>query len=110
MNDLDKQLAELALINKSELPPNPGGTLGKKVGPAVPPKPKKTQPQVGPQITFRTSMPNEAWFSDTTIISAQTNRRTLLLISSTIHPILLQFASNKFIFEHFIDVKRLQLC
>lgn len=47
MNDLDKQLAELALINKTELPPNPStGTLGKKVGPAVPPKPKKTQPQV----------------------------------------------------------------
>ncbi|EFA05566.2 lipoma-preferred partner homolog isoform X1 [Tribolium castaneum] len=41
MNDLDKQLAELALINKAELPPNP-----KKIGPAVPPKPKKTQPQI----------------------------------------------------------------
>lgn len=52
MNDLDKQLAELALINKSELPPNPGGTLGKKIGPAVPPKPKKTQPQVGFAIIF----------------------------------------------------------
>ncbi|XP_068902316.1 lipoma-preferred partner isoform X1 [Tenebrio molitor] len=47
MNDLDKHLAELALLNKTELPPNPTtGTLGKKVGPAVPPKPKKTQPQI----------------------------------------------------------------
>ncbi|XP_060533548.1 thyroid receptor-interacting protein 6 isoform X2 [Cylas formicarius] len=47
MNELDRQLAELALLNKSELPPNPNlRTPGKKVGPAVPPKPKKTQPQV----------------------------------------------------------------
>lgn len=50
MDDLDKQLAELQLINNAELPPNPNisqhGTLGKKVGPAVPPKPKKPQPQV----------------------------------------------------------------
>lgn len=46
MDDLDKQLAELQLINNSELPPNPSvvhGSLGKKVGPAVPPKPKKQQ-------------------------------------------------------------------
>ncbi|CAG9815092.1 unnamed protein product [Phaedon cochleariae] len=47
MNDLDRQLAELALMNKTELKPSPStGTLGKKVGPAVPPKPKKTQPQI----------------------------------------------------------------
>lgn len=44
MDDLDKQLAELQLINNAELPPNPGAALhGKKVGPAVPPKPKKQQ-------------------------------------------------------------------
>ncbi|KAH1011916.1 hypothetical protein HUJ04_001189 [Dendroctonus ponderosae] len=47
MNDLDRQLSELALINKSELPPNPHlMNPGKKVGPAVPPKPKKQQPLV----------------------------------------------------------------
>lgn len=46
MNELDRQLAELALINKSELPPNPHLTPGKKIGPAVPPKPKKQQPLV----------------------------------------------------------------
>lgn len=51
MDDLDKQLAELQLLNKTELKPAPQtpgqtGTLGKKVGPAVPPKPKKPQPQV----------------------------------------------------------------
>lgn len=50
MDDLDKQLAELALLNNSDLPVNPSlgqhGTLGKKIGPAVPPKPKKQQPQV----------------------------------------------------------------
>ncbi|KAK9874416.1 hypothetical protein WA026_002763 [Henosepilachna vigintioctopunctata] len=49
MNDLDKQLAELALINTKELSPSPhmnSGTLGKKVGPAVPPKPKKPQPLI----------------------------------------------------------------
>lgn len=42
MDDLDKQLAELQLINNTELPPNPGV---KKIGPAVPPKPKKPQQQ-----------------------------------------------------------------
>lgn len=46
MDDLDKQLAELQLLNNSELPPNPGYQHGKKIGPAVPPKPKKQQPQV----------------------------------------------------------------
>ncbi|XP_018333703.1 thyroid receptor-interacting protein 6 [Agrilus planipennis] len=50
MDDLDKHLAELQLINSIDLPPNPNsgqyGTLGKKMGPAVPPKPKKTQPEV----------------------------------------------------------------
>lgn len=49
MGDLAKHLAELQLINNSELPPNPSaplGTPGKKIGPAVPPKPKKPQPQV----------------------------------------------------------------
>lgn len=47
MDSLDKQLAELQLL--SELQKQ--GTLGKKIGPAVPPKPKKTQPQVS--ITSR---------------------------------------------------------
>lgn len=46
MNELDRNLAELALLNKSDLPPNPHLTLRKKVGPAVPPKPKKQQPLV----------------------------------------------------------------
>lgn len=46
MNELDRNLAELALLNKSELPPNPNLSLRKKVGPAVPPKPKKQQPLV----------------------------------------------------------------
>ncbi|CAH0548537.1 unnamed protein product [Brassicogethes aeneus] len=45
MNDLDRQLAELALMNKQDLPSN-SGTLGKKVGPPPPPKPKKPQPQI----------------------------------------------------------------
>lgn len=49
MDDLDKQLAELQLLNNADLLSNSSmsnqGTLGKKVGPAVPPKPKK-QPQV----------------------------------------------------------------
>lgn len=49
MNDLDRQLAELALINQTELQPSSSSTPGKKVGPAVPPKPKKSQqPQVIP--------------------------------------------------------------
>lgn len=43
MDDLDKQLAQLQLINSAELPPNPGTLHGKKIGPAVPPKPKKPQ-------------------------------------------------------------------
>lgn len=50
MDELDKQLAELALLNQVDLKTNAGvpqqGTLGKKIGPAVPPKPKKTQPLV----------------------------------------------------------------
>lgn len=46
MDDLDKQLAELQLLNNQELNMPLHGTLGKKVGPAVPPKPKKNQPQV----------------------------------------------------------------
>lgn len=46
MDDLDKQLAQLQLLNNRDLSPKPHG-LVKKVGPAVPPKPnKKTQPQV----------------------------------------------------------------
>ncbi|KAG5869343.1 hypothetical protein JTB14_022591 [Gonioctena quinquepunctata] len=44
MNDLDRQLAELALINESEL--HSSSPSGKKVAPAVPPKPKKNQPQI----------------------------------------------------------------
>lgn len=53
MDDLDKQLAELRLLNNTELPPNPHlqHTPGKKIGPAVPPKPKKQQPLVILQIT-----------------------------------------------------------
>lgn len=47
MNDLDRQLAELALINQTELQPSSSSTPGKKIGPAVPPKPKKSQqPQI----------------------------------------------------------------
>lgn len=50
MDDLDKQLAELQLLNNADLLSNSSmsnhGTLGKKIGPAVPPKPKKQQPQV----------------------------------------------------------------
>lgn len=50
MDDLDKQLAELQLMNNADLLPNPhlssATNFGKKIGPAVPPKPKKTQPQV----------------------------------------------------------------
>lgn len=46
MNDLDRQLAELALINKADLQPTSGNNPNKKIGPAVPPKPKKNQPQV----------------------------------------------------------------
>ncbi|XP_022902717.1 thyroid receptor-interacting protein 6 isoform X2 [Onthophagus taurus] len=51
MDDLDKQLAELQLINNAELPPNPStlqkqSTPGKKIAPTVPPKPKKQQPLV----------------------------------------------------------------
>lgn len=50
MDELDKQLAQLQLLNERDLIPNPNiqkhGTLGKKIAPIVPPKPKKTQPQV----------------------------------------------------------------
>lgn len=52
MNDLDRQLAELALLTNVELQPGSGNTLGKKVGPAVPPKPKKNQPQVSRNFTL----------------------------------------------------------
>lgn len=45
MNDLERQLAELELLNKQDLKPA-GQTPGKKIGPPPPPKPKKTQPQV----------------------------------------------------------------
>ncbi|XP_050315639.1 thyroid receptor-interacting protein 6 [Anthonomus grandis grandis] len=48
MNELDRKLAELAFINKQDLPPNPH-LPGKKVGPAVPPKPKKPQQPLVPQ-------------------------------------------------------------
>lgn len=45
MDDLDKQLAELQMLADKEKLQH--GTLGKKIGPAVPPKPKKaTQPLV----------------------------------------------------------------
>lgn len=40
MDDLDQQLAHLQLMNTRDLSPMPPG-LVKKVGPAVPPKPKK---------------------------------------------------------------------
>lgn len=46
MDDLEKQLAQLQMLNNRDLSPKPHG-LVKKVGPAVPPKPnKKTQAQV----------------------------------------------------------------
>ncbi|XP_049824767.1 thyroid receptor-interacting protein 6 isoform X2 [Aethina tumida] len=45
MNDLERQLAELELLNKQDLKPA-GQTPGKKIGPPPPPKPKKTQPQI----------------------------------------------------------------
>lgn len=46
MDDLDKQLAQLQLLNNRDLSPKPHGLVVKKVGPVVPPKPKKTQTQV----------------------------------------------------------------
>lgn len=52
MSDLDRQLAELALINKVDLQSSPLNTSGRKVGPAVPPKPKKNQPQVRKKLTL----------------------------------------------------------
>lgn len=56
MDDLDKQLAELQLINNTELPPNPTlqkpGGAAKKIAPVVPPKPKKPQPQVRNSFLF----------------------------------------------------------
>lgn len=51
MNELDRHLAELALINQVDLQPNASNGTGKKVGPAVPPKPKKNQPQVSALYT-----------------------------------------------------------
>lgn len=44
LNELDKQLAELQLIANGELKNSMGAN--KKIGPAVPPKPKKQQPLV----------------------------------------------------------------
>nr|CAI5837554.1 unnamed protein product [Callosobruchus analis] len=57
MNDLDRQLAELALINQADLAPNSiVGNSGKKVGPAVPPKPKKSQPQVPQSYSLKQNL------------------------------------------------------
>lgn len=58
MDELNKQLAELSMLNNTDLPPNPhlqhAITPNKKIGPAVPPKPKKQQPLVkeNKSITF----------------------------------------------------------
>lgn len=55
MDELDKQLAELALLNKTDLKIHPASsqqnTLTKKIGPAVPPKPKK-QPLVNARLNL----------------------------------------------------------
>lgn len=50
MDDLDKQLQQLQLLNKRDLSPKPmqGLTL-KKVAPEIPPKPKKNQKN-SPQV------------------------------------------------------------
>lgn len=46
MNDLNRQLAELNLITNMEIQSASVNSQGKKIAPAVPPKPKKNQPQV----------------------------------------------------------------
>lgn len=62
MDDLDKQLAELQLINNTELPPNPTlqrpGTTGRKIAPVVPPKPKKPQPQIPHSCSVKQKEPS----------------------------------------------------
>lgn len=80
MNDLDKQLAELQLLNNSELPPNPSvyHTSGKKVGPAVPPKPKKPQPQVKTKHNLETQISTEI-VSGATIVFSEAARWAVLL-------------------------------
>ncbi|XP_074039695.1 zyxin isoform X2 [Leptinotarsa decemlineata] len=57
MNDLDKQLAKLALMNRADLPPNyPQSSSGRRAAPAVPPKPKKNQPQVPQSYPLKQSV------------------------------------------------------
>lgn len=53
LNELDKQLAELQLIANGELKNSMGAN--KKIGPAVPPKPKKQQPLVS--LLLKTKKP-----------------------------------------------------
>lgn len=44
MDDLEKQLQQLQLLNNRDLSPKPSqGLLLKKVAPEIPPKPKKNQ-------------------------------------------------------------------
>lgn len=77
MNELDRNLAELALLNKSELPPNPNLSLRKKVGPAVPPKPKKQQPLVRLLLTCVCEF-IDLWFLSSigsSIVPFEANRR-----------------------------------
>lgn len=47
IKNLDQQIANLQINHSDE-----AVKAGKKVGPAVPPKPKKSQPQVGKLIIF----------------------------------------------------------
>lgn len=96
MNDLDRQLAELALITKGDLAPNPNVTPLKKVGPAVPPKPKKTQPQV--KISEQC---DNWWFivkfhiTDTSIVPIKANSRTELLVPFANDTILFESTTSK---------------
>lgn len=43
MDDLEKQLQQLQLLNNRDLSPKPSQGLLKKVAPEIPPKPKKNQ-------------------------------------------------------------------
>lgn len=87
MNDLEQQLKELELITKGDLKPacpNGSGTLGKKIGPAVPPKPKKTQPQIPqsyplkqtiePSYSTRIQANNHQFYSNIPAPQAPTSR------------------------------------
>lgn len=43
MDDLEKQLQQLQMLNNRDLSPKPSHGLLKKVAPEIPPKPKKNQ-------------------------------------------------------------------